>query len=126
MALDLESDLDATADMLRDLQAAPLERDGTTADVTAAWLRRRPTFPLLEFHTRLGDLGDLDDYGATTYRRVEAHSIKVDLGSDIFRCAGIDELIDLKRQAGRPQDLDDIEILQNVRSGSPLSGILDS
>jgi len=117
MAFDLRSRLEPIAQMLRDVQAIPYGSNGTTDGISAAWLRHRPSFPLLEFHTALGGL-DLDDYGDSTYRRVEKRSIRVQLGEQVALFAGLDDLIGLKQRAGRPQDLDDLAILERAR-GDP-------
>lgn len=44
-----------------------------------------------------------------------AGSKSVDLGGASIRICGIDHLIELKRRAGRPQDLDDISHLERIK-----------
>jgi hypothetical protein len=114
MVLEIHDRLHPIARILRELSAVPYDRLGTTADINPDWLRRRPTFPLLEFHTSMGGI-DLDDYGTATYRDVEQRSVEVGLGKQSVRFAGLDDLIALKQSAGRPQDHADIAILESVR-----------
>ena len=53
--------------------------------------------------------------GGASYEQVRARSLPVDLGDGLqIRIAGIDDLIAMKRAAGRPQDLRDIATLMHI------------
>ncbi len=61
------------------------------------------------------DAGGLDFFGdvpgAAPYEQMRERALVVDLGGLVIRVAGLDDLIRMKRAAGRPQDLDDIAAL---------------
>lgn len=61
------------------------------------------------------DAGGLDFFGevpgAAPYEQMRERALPVDLGGLTIRVAGLDDLIRMKRAAGRPQDLDDIAAL---------------
>lgn len=61
------------------------------------------------------DAGGLDFFsqvpGAARYEQLRQRALVVDLGGLTIRVAGLDDLIRMKRHAGRPQDLADIAAL---------------
>ncbi len=62
------------------------------------------------------DLGDVDligeAVGGGTYDALRPHAIELDLGGVRLPCAGLRTLIQLKRAAGRPKDLEVIAELE--------------
>ena len=53
--------------------------------------------------------------GGAPYEQVRARSVLADLGDGLqIRIAGIDDLIAMKRAAGRPQDIRDIATLTHI------------
>lgn len=67
------------------------------------------------------DAGGLDFFGdvpgAAPYEQMRERALVVDLGGLVIRVAGLDDLIRMKRAAGRAQDLDDIAALLAPRRG---------
>lgn len=61
------------------------------------------------------DAGSLDvmsdPTGAAPYTALDSRGINVQLGGRVIRVVGRDDLIAMKRAAGRPKDLDDIAAL---------------
>ena len=51
------------------------------------------------------------------YRTMHANAVRMELRGLSIPVAAIDDLIVLKRQAGRPQDLEDIRALEELRRG---------
>jgi predicted nucleotidyltransferase len=49
---------------------------------------------------------------------LNARAVRVDLGKTTFSVAAIDDLIAMKRAAGRPRDLEDIEALQHLKDAN--------
>lgn len=66
--------------------------------------------------TFTSDLGDLDLLGEVvgggTYRELLPHTFEVEAFDVKFRCVDLPTLINLKRAAGRPKDLESIAELQ--------------
>jgi Nucleotidyl transferase AbiEii toxin, Type IV TA system len=72
---------------------------------------------LLTLTTRDGDLDLLvDPPGSPGYPALRRHADIVELDGDSVRIASLEDLIEMKRAAGRPQDETDIESLEAVRS----------
>jgi len=68
---------------------------------------------LLTLETRVGSLDLLArPPGARPYPELEQASEEIDVDGRVVRIAAIDDLIRMKRAAGRPRDLDDIEALE--------------
>lgn len=110
----LEDQLDDLCGLLRELQAVPLE--GAAIESTnPTWLRNHPRFPLLEFTTAAGGL-DIDDYGDEIFLPFASRSVTVNLGSVSTDVVSIDDLLALKRRAGRDKDVIDIDMLRQVRA----------
>jgi predicted nucleotidyltransferase len=63
--------------------------------------------------------GDLDLFGEITgggtYATLLPHAVEIDLFGRRCQCLGIDKLIDVKRAAGRPKDLEAIAELETIR-----------
>lgn len=76
----------------------------------AATLKRGLNFTLTT------DLGDIDLLGEVpgdgTFEKLAPHSVRVDLGGYEISCVSLRKLIDLKRAAGRPKDLEAIAELE--------------
>jgi hypothetical protein len=72
---------------------------------------------MLTLTTRDGDLDLLiDPPGSPGYGALRRHADLVDLEGDAVRIASLEDLIEMKRAAGRPQDQIDIESLEVARS----------
>jgi len=97
--------LDAT---LRDVDAdVPFTPDARTLRGTQ----------MLTLTTREGDLDLLvDPPGSRGFRSLRRHADIVDLDGNSVRIASLEDLIEMKRAAGRPQDAVDVESLELVRS----------
>jgi predicted nucleotidyltransferase len=82
-------------------------------DLDARTLAEGGNFTLV---TRAGGLDFFNEIpGGAPYEQVRARSILVDLGDGLqIRVAGIDDLIAMKRAAGRPRDLEDITTLTHI------------
>lgn len=60
--------------------------------------------------------------GSPTYRELRANAARLEIDGRVIRVAGIDDLVAMKRAAGRPQDLADVaelELLRRMGAGSP-------
>jgi len=80
----------------------------------ARTLRHTQTLTLT---TRDGDLDLLvDPPGSPGYRALRRRADIVDLDGDFVRIASLEDLIEMKRAVGRPQDEIDIESLEVARS----------
>jgi hypothetical protein len=72
---------------------------------------------MLALTTHDGDLDLLvDPPGSPGYPALRRHADIVDLDGDSVRIASLEDLIEMKRAAGRPQDEIDIEALEVARS----------
>jgi hypothetical protein len=72
---------------------------------------------MLTLTTRDGDLDLLvDPPGSPGYPALRRHADLIDLDGDSVRIASLEDLIAMKRAAGRPQDQVDIESLEVARS----------
>ncbi len=79
----------------------------------AATLRAGLNFTLT---TQLGDLDLLGEIaGGGGYERLVGDTIVVELDDIEFLCLGLERLIDVKRAAGRPKDLEVIAELEIIR-----------
>lgn len=105
--------LDRLGRLLTELDARPPGVDDDVPFVPDGRTLRRTQ--LLTLRTRLGwlDLLVAPD-GARRYERLRADAFVVDLDGRTVRVASIDDLIAMKRTAGRPQDLADIEALETI------------
>lgn len=72
---------------------------------------------MLTLSTRHGDLDLLvDPPGSSGYPALRRHADIVDLDGHSVRIASLEDLIEMKRAAGRPQDETDLESLEVARS----------
>jgi hypothetical protein len=53
--------------------------------------------------------------GSPPYARLRRHAERIDLGSFSVLVASIDDLLEMKRAAGRPKDLVDVEELEAIK-----------
>ena len=91
---------------------ARLLRGAAAIDVTDPQLLRRvPLAPLLTVYGRLDVLNCEHTSGAPVYRDLRERASPVELDGAIVRVAGLDDLLRMKRAAGRHVDLDDIGAL---------------
>jgi predicted nucleotidyltransferase len=99
-----------------------------TQDLDVVYERSPDNFPFafdaetlrkgLDF-TLTSKLGDVDLLGEIAggggYAQLEPHSIEIELFGVRCRCLGLDKLIEVKRAAGRPKDLEAIAELEAIR-----------
>lgn len=100
---------------LADLEARPW-RATLPVDVTDPQLLKRiPLAPLVTRHGRLDLLNFAHTAGASSsFAELRQRALVVDLDGLPVPVAGIDDLIRMKRAAGRPQDLTDIASLMRT------------
>jgi len=78
-----------------------------------ATLKRGLNFTLT---SKLGDVDLLGEIvGGGGYRELEAHTIELELFGVRCLCLGLDKLIEVKRAAGRPKDLEALAELIAIR-----------
>jgi Nucleotidyl transferase AbiEii toxin, Type IV TA system len=109
-----ETSLAQLAKALTALRAIPIDAATSPPQFTAVALMRHPRYPLLEFTTDAGAL-DCDDYGRERFDQVVSRAVSVELSGLPVLVAAMDDLIELKRQAGRPKDMRDVHLLTLVR-----------
>jgi hypothetical protein len=104
--------LSRLGEALADLGAGVL-RAALSIDVTdPQLLRRSPLVPLMTRFGRLDLLNIEQTAGApTSYEGLRARATEVLIADRVIPVAGLDDLIRMKKAAGRPQDLDDIGAL---------------
>jgi hypothetical protein len=96
-----------------DAQLWGVDADLLGIELDARTLAEGGNFTLV---TRAGGLDFFNEVpGGAPYDQVRARSVLADLGDDLqIRIAGIDDLIAMKRAAGRPQDIRDIATLTHI------------
>jgi hypothetical protein len=104
--------LSRLAEALADLEAEPW-RATLPADVTdPQLLKRLPLAPLVTRHGRVDLLNIAHLRGAAgSFEELMERALWVDLDGLRVAIAGVDDLVRMKRAAGRPQDLTDIGAL---------------
>lgn len=101
--------LQRLADALHELEARVLNPGSDGLDITVSML---PRATLWQFSTPSGDIDLLHDApGAATFEQLRTRSLVIALGEHEVPIAGRDDLISMKRAAGRPVDLEDIAAL---------------
>jgi len=101
--------LERLATALRDLNARVLNPGSEDLEIDASML---PRATLWQLSTELGDIDLLHDApGAATFDELRARALTISLGPHDIPVAGRDDLIRMKRAAGRPIDLEDIAAL---------------
>lgn len=97
------------ADALNELGARVLNPGSEQLTIDARML---PRATLWQFATRLGDIDVLHDApGAAPFVQLRSRALEVMLGDQLIPVAGRDDLISMKRAAGRPVDLSDVAAL---------------
>ena len=71
---------------------------------------------MLTLETRLGSLDLLAaPPGAPSWHELRKRALRIELEGRTVRVAAIDDLVSMKRAAGRPRDLEDIEALEAIQ-----------
>jgi hypothetical protein len=105
------------ADALNELDARVLNSGSEGIAIDAKML---PRATLWQFATPAGDIDVLHDApGAASFSDLRTRSLEVGLGTMRIRFAGRDDLIRMKRAAGRPVDLGDIAALTELEQPGP-------
>jgi hypothetical protein len=104
--------LSRLGEVLADLEAEVL-RAVSPVDVTdPQWLKRAPHVPLITRHGRLDVVNIEHLAGApSSYDQLRSRALVVAFEGVQIAVAGLDDLVRMKRAAGRPQDLIDIASL---------------
>lgn len=98
------------ADALNDLGARVLNPGSESLEIDATML---PRATLWQFATAAGDIDVLHDApGAASFAELRRRALEVRLGERRIPFAGREDLIRMKRAAGRPVDLSDIAALE--------------
>jgi len=103
------ANLDRLATALRELNARVLNPGSEDLAIDASML---PRATLWQLSTEVGDIDLLHDApGAPPFKELRARALTIILGPDEIPVAGRDDLIRMKKAAGRPIDLEDIAAL---------------
>ena len=103
------ANLQLLAEALHELGARVLNLGSEDLEISASMLARAT---LWQFSTAVGDIDVLHDApGAGPFEQLRARSLVIELGEVEVPIAGRDDLISMKRAAGRPVDLQDIAAL---------------
>ena len=100
------------AEALRDVRARPLGTEpGRPFELTADRLAQEEHFDLAT------DAGDFDctDWGTDAFRALSARALSLTLEGVPVQVVALEDLVRMKRRAGRPQDRRDLAILAAVR-----------
>lgn len=98
------------------LAAHPTELGASAPTPTAEQLHLAAIVPPLA--TQHGELHILNDVpGAADYAAMRTRALESNLGGVVVRIVGVDDLVRMKRAAGRPSDLEDVEVLMAVARG---------
>lgn len=120
-----QADLEALAEMLQDVHA---RLRGVDRDVPLRLDAK--TLAAGDSFTFTTDVGDLDVLGTPTgtggYADLIRTAVEMDLGGVRVQVAALDDLIRMKRAAGRPKDLIEVEVLgalrEEIEASKPLTG----
>ncbi len=113
--LPTRANLGRLADALRELKARVLNPGSENLAIDASMLSRATPWQL---STELGDIDILHDApGAAAFDDLRSRSLVIALGSTEIPIAGRDDLISMKRAAGRAIDLEDIAALTEPEHG---------
>jgi hypothetical protein len=105
---------------LQALEARPLELGAAASAPTAEQLHIAPIVPPLT--TRHGELHIVNEpAGAPAYDDMRARALSIDLDGITMHIVSVDDLIRMKKAAGRPGDLDDIDAITEVARGEARS-----
>jgi hypothetical protein len=97
------------AEALADLEAEPRNAGARMKLADPHWLRRAPVIPLV---TRAGWFDVLTaEIAGRTYDDLHETALTIELHGLDIAVVGLSDLIRMKKAAGRPQDLADIEAL---------------
>ena len=103
------ANLEGLATALGKLNARVLNPGSEDLEIDASML---PGATLWQLSTELGDIDLLHDApGAATFDELRARALTIALGPHEIPVAGRDDLIRMKKAAGRPIDLEDIAAL---------------
>jgi hypothetical protein len=95
------------------LDAHPAELGASAPTPTAEQLHLASIVPPLA--TRHGELHILNDVpGAADYVVMRTRALESNLSGIAVRIVSVDDLVRMKRAAGRPSDLEDVEVLMEV------------
>jgi hypothetical protein len=104
------------SDALTELDASVLNAGSEHLQIDARML---PRATLWQFSTLHGDVDVLHDApGAAPYPQLRERALVIALGDYSIPIAGLDDLIRMKRAAGRPVDMADISALTEAEHGT--------
>lgn len=98
---------------LAELEAAPVGMEGATVEISPGDPERLAQAPIAPpLATRHGVLHIVNDpAGGAPYAELRSRALTVDLGGVDIAIAALDDLIQMKRATGRPEDARDIAAL---------------
>lgn len=86
------------------------------AETRNTWIDEKEMIVLAFFDPNLPIIRvDLMTNPLVPYKELEKDLVIKDLGGLPVRICSVDHLIQFKREAGRPQDMDDIEVLERLK-----------
>jgi len=120
LVIDLEEHAAAAAvDALLELGLVPRlpvdARDFANSTIRASWIAQRSlqVFSMRDPSDALIEV-DLFAESPMPFEELLARSVTVDVEGEAVRVAALDDLIAMKREVGRPQDLADIDALERI------------
>jgi hypothetical protein len=84
----------------------------------AEWIREK-NMKVFSFYSEKDPLFDVDIFvnHPRNFDELYAQSVIKELGSIAVRVVGLDHLIQMKEEAGRPKDLEDARVLKMIKNG---------